>query len=385
MIFFEWILWLAFIIGMVVFIHECGHFFMAKLFGVKVEEFAFGFGKKIVSKKIGETVYRINILPLGGYVKLLGEEKAVEAKNSFSSQRIYKKIGIIIGGVVMNFLFAVLIFYGILIAKGFQVYLPYQTKYPFIAGKVEVLNKPFVYDIVKNSPAESVNFPKNVIIWKLNGNEVKNISDLGKFIKENAGKDVVINVMEASSGNFKDINVKLKDNDQDGVNLGVVYADAIAKIYLINYEKVAVISGILHSINVGGYNFTAFGSLIGEAFQTKSVKPVSDSTIGIVGLAATIFDVVKTKNISELFNLLGYINVVLAIVNILPIPALDGGYILFIIIEKIRGRKIAEKFKEVLFKAAFFFLIALGILIAVKDVFQFELVNRVIGFFKRIF
>ena len=138
-------------------------------------------------------------------------------------------------------------------------------------------------------------------------------------------------------------------------------------------------------MNFTGYNLDVFRELIVISFREKSVKPVSEGVSGIVGVANTVLDIVKVGDIPEILNLLAGINLSLALVNLLPIPGLDGGYLLFLLIEKIRGKKLDEKYEEWALRIGFTFLIILAVLITVKDIIQFEIVTRFLNLIKNLF
>lgn len=134
MILLQAFLWFVFIIGLVVFIHELGHFVSAKLVGITVEEFAFGFGKAVLKKNFKGTLYRINFLPIGGYVKLLGEEEDIDEPGSFRNKSLIARAFVICAGVIMNLILAIIVFYGILIIKDYEIYLPVASDFSFVGN-----------------------------------------------------------------------------------------------------------------------------------------------------------------------------------------------------------------------------------------------------------
>ncbi len=376
--------WLVFIIGIVIFIHEFGHFIAAKLCRIVVEEFAFGFGKKLIGKKIGGTEYKINIIPYGGYVRLLGEEEELDKEGSFSSKSLTKRVIVITAGVFMNFVLAVFIFYMMFAFRDFSIFLPRISDYNFLGADVEIQDKPIVENVIAGTPAEGVDFPTDVVVWGVDSQEVKNVDDFVTYLSDNKGNEIEIKVL-SFEGEWKDITVVPNDTEQEGVLLGVEFYNVVASFYRLDYQKNKLFSGLSHSVNFSGYTFDILKELIIVSFEEKSVKPVSEGVSGVVGVANRVLELVKVKDFWEIFNLMAGVNLSLAIMNLLPIPGLDGGYLLFFIIEKFRGKKMAEKYKQWAIRIGFIFLISLGIIVTLKDIIQFDIVPRFFNAVKSLF
>ncbi|MBN2015962.1 site-2 protease family protein [Candidatus Dojkabacteria bacterium] len=390
LILLEATLWLILIIGLVIFIHELGHFVAAKLVGVKVEEFALGFGKKIFSKKFGSTEYRINLIPYGGYVKLLGEEEESKKLGSFGTKPVWAKAVVIVGGVVMNFLLAIFTFYIVLILNNFQILFPRYADYKFIGTEVEVYNKPFVAGLIEGTPAYEVNFPINSIIWEIGGEEVKSAEEFQSSLYDHKGEEIIIKVLTidtetGGSGDWQEVKVTPRETSEEGVLLGVKFDSGVASYYNLNYSKTRIFSGLFHSINFTGYNLELLQELISISIAEKTVKPVAEGVGGVVGLANTTIDIVKIGDLGEMLNLLGMVNISIAIMNILPFPVLDGGALLVIIIEKITGKKLPEKYQNWMIRIGFVVLTLFVILITIKDIIQFDVFSRIINFVKNLF
>jgi regulator of sigma E protease len=384
------VFWLVTIIGIVILIHEFGHFIAAKILGVRVEEFAFGFGRSIVSKKVGDTLYRINLIPYGGYVKLLGEGEESKAKGSFSAKPIWVRSIIVSAGIFMNFVLAVCVFYLVIITNDFKITLPNHSDYKFIGAEVEIHDKPYVKSIVENSPADEAGLPDNSIIWAIDDIDIKSINDFQTYLEDHKGEKIKIELIVYGedwweSGEMQEISVRLREEDEEGVLLGVEYAPQVASIYNIDYSNNKIFSGLAHSVNFAGYNGAVLKDLIVYSFKEREVETISKSVGGVVSLANVTYELVKVGSVIDILNLLAITNLLLGIMNLLPIPALDGGYLLFFLIEKVRGKKLSEKYQEWAIKIGFIVLIALGIAITVKDVIQFNVFGRVFTFFKNLF
>lgn len=383
-VFLKFIFWLAIIIGLVIFIHEFGHFIAAKLTGIKVEEFAFGFWKSIVSKKVGDTLYRVNIIPFGGYVKLLGEEESSKDPKSFSVKPFLTRSIVIVAGVVMNFILAGFIFYIILIAKDYEIYLPRISDYKFLGSNVEIQNKPIVENIIEDTPASDAGFPKDVVIWSVDEVEIKDLDDLLNYLSEHEGEEIAIKVLTLD-GAWQVVRVTPSQTGKEGVLLGVEFYDVIASFYKLDYGRNKGLAGILHTLNFSGYTLDIFKELIAISFRERSVEPVSEGVSGIIGVADRVLDLVKVGDVLEILNLAAGVNLSVAIINLLPIPALDGGFLLFMAIERVRGKKMAKKYEEWATKIGLVFLIGLAVLVTVKDVVQFDIIPRIFDWIKNLF
>lgn len=383
------ILWLAFILGLVVLIHELGHFLAAKIVGIKVQEFAFGMGKKIWGKKVGETEYKVNLIPFGGYVKLLGEEESSDDPRSFSQKPFFSRLFVIIAGVLMNFILATLIFYAYLAKTDFETYI-YNSgrKYSFIGAQQEEQEKPVVDSIIPETPADEVGFPEDVVLYKADGKDIKNAQHFGEILEENKGKEIAIEVRDRMDAKWKQINVTPQETtteDGNTVLLGVYYAKGVYPFYKLDYSENKLFAGLSHTVNNWGYQAVLFYDLIATSFEEKTAKPVYENAVGVVGMTDVIYSFVKLGDVFEMANFIALINLSLVMVNLIPIPALDGGQALIIIIEKISGKKIPEKYKEWAIRISFILLITLAILINVKDIFQFDIISRISTWIKNLF
>lgn len=357
------------ILGFLIFIHEFGHFISAKKMGVKVEEFGIGFPPAIWKKKKGETVYSINLIPLGGFVKLYGEE-GEHSRNpkSFSSKSPSKKALMILSGTMMNFLLAVILFYLLLGTSGFKSQFPLLFPYKFPFGIQQNFTE--ILAVAENSPAQESGLEPADIILKGNGNEFKNSEQLIQFINQNKGKEVVLTLKKAQTERIEEIKVvpRVKPPEKEGA-LGVALGD----IAEIRYEGVwqKTTSGLLHSLNLSHLTFVSLGYYIKTSFVQKDVKPLADSMVGPVGILA-LTKLTIEQGFYELIFLLALISLALVLINILPFPPLDGGILLFIIFEAMTGKKIPAKLEKRIQEIGFILFIILFILVAFKDLFQFK-------------
>jgi len=517
------ILILIAIIGLLVFIHELGHFIAARIIGVEVEEFAFGFGKKLLAWERGDTIYRINMLPFGGYVKILGDEdpssfvrkgpakftkseiekyqkklesigadkgskisilkkigssdklttkeKAGLRKYMFSyiipndpdnmdNKGYFQKLFVAVAGVTMNMILAFVIFAVYLSILGYKTDLVYIADYPFVGADAEIVQKPIVAkvynkqlaeqgfsldeehygviiisldgeyindfdeftaiwnrienkpvdveyifldnmllvksNLVLNSPGYDINiepsltdkiifatveegFPADKadikprdILLKIDGEPAgyEKRTEFIEFLENNKNRSMVFTVL-SEDGEIIDKKVELNGEDKDGVILGSSFSlnkPLQGTQYRLDYSDNKYLAGVAHTINVFGYNPVALYNLMKISIETKDVELASQSVSSIWGVGETLNTLVINRDYKNIINLTGLISVALAFMNILPIPLLDGGQVLFITLEKLRGKPLSAKTQERIANVAFIFLIGFSILIIAKDV-----------------
>ncbi|MCD5396118.1 MAG: site-2 protease family protein [Candidatus Pacebacteria bacterium] len=357
------------ILGFLIFIHEFFHFLTAKKSGVLVEEFGFGLPPRIFGKKIGETIYSINLLPFGGFVRLYGEERRIEDKRSFSAQRPKIKTKILLAGVLANFLLAVILFYLVLGAENFEVYLPSIFDQRFLLGKEE--RYPIIAYVAKNSPAERAGLREYDLIIQANNQKFERGEKFAEFVNQNRGKKIILEVRNLKEKMKREVEIVPRENPPKGEGpLGI----KIGLVSYLQYKKISekIFSGFLHSINVLDYSFRIFGKLVKLSFQKATIEPIAESVTGPVG----IFFLVKTtfkEGIIALLGLVALLSLSLGIINLLPIPATDGGRMIFVLYEGLFKRPVPEKFERNFNLAGYFLLLLLLFLITFKDIKQFFL------------
>jgi regulator of sigma E protease len=359
------------ILGFLIISHEFGHFIVAKKSGIKVEEFGIGYPPRIWGIKKGETTYSINAIPFGGFVRLYGEdeqdEKHLKDPRSFNAKPITARALTISAGVIMNFLVAVVIFYFLLPFSGFasQQYLVFNYHFPF----GEQQNFPLISFVAKNSPAEKAGLEAKSVVLSGNGIKFKDAEQFVKFTNNNKGEKIFLKTKDLDTGEINEINVVPRINPPAGEGpLGIGLGDMAEIRYGTVLEKTTV--GFLHSFNLAHYSVTALGHLIAASFEEKSVKPLSSSVVGPVGILA-ITKLTLKAGIPAVLNLIALISLALVVVNIIPFPALDGGRLLFIAFEGIFKKRVPQAIERNANLVGFVFLILLLVLVTVKDVSQF--------------
>ncbi len=351
------ILVFLFILTVLVLIHELGHFITAKIFGIKVEEFGLGFPPRVFGKKKGETLYSINALPIGGFVKLYGEDEAGSGKISsgkqvtkdlnraFFSKPIWQRIIVIVSGVTMNFLLAV----------GIATYLFTTQGIPKDAGNVVIT------EVIKGSPAQTAGILKGDVVSKIGSAEIKDPASLVSETKKKLGQEITITVKRGDE--IKVVKVTPRVNapkDQGAMGVGIaqniVYQKYPFPKSLYYGTKQAVIDSRL----------VVLGFLdVVKTLITKLTVPAG--VAGPVGMAQLTGEFVKIGP-SAVLSLVYMLSLSLAVLNILPIPALDGGRLLFIIIEAITRRKVNPRVEAYAHMVGIILLLSFLALVSYKDI-----------------
>ena len=359
-----------FILSFLVIIHEFAHFILAKKMGVKVEEFGIGYPPAVWKKRIGETLYSINIIPIGGFVKLYGEEgeSSIKEERSFASKSPLQRAVIITGGVAMNFLVAVIIFYFMLWSSGFSSQIPLIFDYKFPFG--EQRNSPMIIGVAKDSPADYAGLRSQDLIVEGNGMQFKNSREFIEFIDENKGKEVTLVVKNLISGKTRQVKAipRVNPPKNEGA-LGVAIDDISEISYQKPWEKLT--AGFLHSLNLSHYSLVGLGYYVKVSLSQRNVEPLASSVVGPVGILA-LTRITLQEGIYQIVLLIALVSLALCIVNILPIPPLDGGRLVFIFSEAITGKRVSPKIEERVQQIGMIFFIILFILVTSKDIFQFK-------------
>ena len=339
------------VIGVLVVVHEFGHFIVARRAGMKVEEFGFGFPPRLWGIKRGETLYSINLIPFGGFVKIFGEEG--EHRNeprSFSSKPLGIRLKVVIAGVVMNFLLAVfLLMLGNSI--GIRVGIGNETDDISVAArdkKIQMLR------VIENSPAQEAGLKIfDEIIGFSTAQEVRD------YIAANAGKEIKLTIRRDSQVEVKEISLSAKD-EGDGL-LGIVPA----RTGLLSYPWYESIwRGLQDAVFLTGQ--TAVGYY--ELFKTLLLKgQLLADVSGPIGIA-NITGQAAAVGFRFLLQFVALISINLAILNIIPFPALDGGRALILIVEKIKGSPVNSKVEAMINSVGFALLILLMVYATVNDI-----------------
>lgn len=297
--------------GLIVFIHELGHFLFAKKAGVRIHEFAIGMGPKIFGFKKGETTYTVRLLPLGGYVAMEGEDGDSNDPRAFGNKTILQRASILFAGPFFNIILACIILIPVFMFIG----SPSTT----------------VREIIDNSPAQVAGLQAGDTIKSINGNEIKDWTELSQFINNSDGKE--LNLKVDRDGLTKEINVK--PEQKEGSYVIGIYP---------KYEK-NIIGAFSNAIKTTISMIIQMITFLGQLFTGNLPGGVEGSVTGPVGVISIVADATKAGLINVMY-LASVISLNLGVLNLLPIPALDGGRLFFLAIEFIRGGKKIDPNKE---------------------------------------
>lgn len=372
------------VIGVLIFVHELGHFLAAKACGIQVDAFALGFGPKIVSFKKGETEYRLNILPFGGYVKMAGEgDYGGDQKNprGFEVQHPMKKIIVILAGVCMNFLLACVIYTAFLTHFSFAQYVPQVVRNTFPFGTAADRVGFAVDSQDTTSPIYKYHLGKTYIFEKINNTPITTISQVADVVSTNKGKPIILMFVDTNGENQRTITVTPRTiAPKDKGVIGIILTP-VTKLYFSGWQK--PISGVLYSVDMLQYNVSALVTLIHEAIQTKTASVVTNNITGPVGIYEVTGAVYQQSGVIGIINIIALLSLALALMNILPLPVLDGGYALIILIETVIRRKINAKAKNWITNIGVGFLILLMVFVTYNDVINFNVLSQITHIFHK--
>jgi regulator of sigma E protease len=351
------VIYFIIVLGILVFIHEFGHFILAKKLGVGVLTFSLGFGPKLIGRKVGETQYQISAVPLGGFVKLIGENREEEIKEedraqSFFFQPLWKRALIIFAGPFFNLLLSLVIFCSIFLVFGIP-----QEQLP-LPSKIGGLNP--------DLPAMKAGLKKGDTILSINGISVSTWDELSGLIRKSEGKEITILVDR--KGQVLELKVQpvLSKEKYEGKFYYIIGIEAPLEETTFLYKKVGVYEAIS-----GGVLQTWFLTKMTVIFLEKVITGgISAKNLGGPIEIARQAGKQGGKGLPYLLNLIAVLGIGLLILNLLPIPVLDGGNLLFIAIEAIIGRPISVKKMEIAQQIGLFFLILLFIFVFYNDIFR---------------
>ncbi len=339
------------LLGVLIFVHELGHFSVAKYFGVGVLKFSLGFGPRLISKKIGETEYVLSAIPLGGYVKMLGESENEEElppedkKRSFQEQTALRKIAIVAAGPLTNFIFAILAF-AVVYAAG----VPVSTSR--------------IGDVQKDSAAFEAGIRSGDVIIAINDMEISHWSELVNAVSRSNGGQIRISI-DREGGTF-DVDVAprpVKSKNIFGEEINA-YRIGIG----ISDETVIVKQGPVGALYAGVEQTWGWTKLTCLGIVKIIQGVVSPKELGGPILIAQMAGSQVRKGFLPFIFLMAVLSVNLGVLNFLPIPVLDGGHLCFFLIEAVTGKEVNMKWKEMSQQVGFFLLMLLMIFVFYNDI-----------------
>lgn len=324
---------IIFLLGFLVFIHEGGHFLAARFFKVTVEEFSIGFGPKIFSKKGKETVYSVGCIPFGGYVKMIGETERSNEKGAFNNAKVLHRIVIVAAGAIVNIIFAIIVYFFLTFFSGYNV-------------------STTVSKILPEAQANVSQIQTGDKILKINDEKIRLKADIADALKYSDGSDLTVLVEREG----KEFELKITPTKYSegiyilGIEMASMDATWNEKIYYSFWETINFLESMFESLKM---------LFSGNIKLEQMTGPIGISEI-----------VVKSNGVYNFIYLLCLISLSLGVTNLLPIPALDGGRIVLLIIEGIRGKALKEEIELGIQSAGFLLLILLSLYVSYKDVLR---------------
>jgi regulator of sigma E protease len=342
---------LVVVLGVLIFFHELGHFLVARLLGVGVERFSLGFGPKIVGKTLGITEYRISAIPLGGYVKMIGEAPDSELDPSeiplsFTHKHVFKRILIVAAGPFFNILLALIIFFGIFQFLGLLIL------------------KPVIGNVNQNTPAYSAGLKKGDHVISIDGKNVTSWEDMANAIIASKGRTLEMTVRREGALLTKNVTPEEKtfknifNEDRERYVIGVTASGEVFKKDLNFFQ--ACSESIKQTYQITALTIKGVVKLLEGT--------VSPKTLGGPIMIAQMAGQQAKEGMVNLVFFIALISINLAILNFLPIPVLDGGHLLFFFIEAAIGHPVSLKVREVAQQAGIFVLILLMIYVFYNDI-----------------
>jgi regulator of sigma E protease len=350
------------VLGVLIFFHELGHFLVARWFGVGVEKFSLGFGPRIFGKTIGGTDYRLSAIPLGGYVKMVGEEPDAEIDpadipRSFTHKHVLKRICIVAAGPVANLLLAVVIFYGF-----FQVYGIHHLE-------------PVVGEVQEGTPAVSAGIEKGDRIKAINGQPLATWEEMAEVIRNSSGAPLMVTLERNGTELEKRViptattAANLFNEEVERYIIGIASAGDVITERLNPVQ--AFTESLAHTYRISKLMLVGISKLVRGTISAKTLG-------GPIMIAQMAGDQAR-EGAENLIYFIAFISINLGIINFFPIPVLDGGHLLFFFIELLRRKPVSVRVRELAQQGGMFVLLLLMIFVMYNDIVRY--IDPVVQFF----
>ncbi len=305
----------VFVFGLLVLFHEFGHFVMAKATGMRVDEFAIGFGPKLVSRKYGETEYSIRCIPLGGFNDIAGMDPANNeaGERGYCEKPVWQRMIVIVAGPLMNFFLPVVIFFLIFMTVGVS----------------SPSDKPVLGEVIPDQPAAMAGLQKGDLVLSIDGETVGEWDDIVRLVRKADGSPMKI--AYSRDGETRQATViPVRDKQEDRMVVGVMNALDIRKPGVIEAAQTAI-------WKTGYVIYHMLGGLV-QIFTGEAAAELA-GPLGVMQMTGTV----AKLGFAALVNFAALLSLNLGIINLLPIPALDGGHFVTLLIEAVRGKPMGEK------------------------------------------
>jgi regulator of sigma E protease len=341
------------VLAVVIFVHELGHFLVAKWCRVEVLVFSMGFGPTIFSRKIGETTYRLALIPFGGYVKMAGQEEdggeaPTDPSRGFSVRPLRQRAAIVAAGPAVNLIFAFVVM--------FAAYFAY--------GQLVPSNEARVGGVVTGSPAEKGGLRVGELVALVDGTPVTGWDDFSQRVRESEGHTLAI-VLRDEAGAERQVSVTPEvapNQDAFGEVVGQSYMIGIQR----HFEHEA--AGLFESVSLAGQATYRMSAMIFVMLGRIVQGRVDASDLGGPIMIAQEAGRLAETGLEPLLRFIALISVNLGILNVLPIPVLDGGHLFFFLIEGLRGRPLSIRVREMAQQLGVLLLVALMVFVVYNDI-----------------
>lgn len=335
-------------ISILVLVHEFGHFIVARYFKIRVDGFGIGMGPKLLSWRRGDTEYRINALPIGGYCKMAGEEENFEDPDGFFSKPVVPRFLVIFAGPFFNLILALAIF----CLAGITIGIPTETSHSV------------VWEVLKDSPAQKAGIKADDVLMKINGKDIRKVQDVQNFIRKRPGDRLMLEVERGTKKVVIGVTAAVFDDKGKKIGrIGIMFGP----------KPIFKRTGVVKSLSWGldqTYRLTsailqALATMIAKLFVGEAPKEIG-GPIAIAQMAGRSAE----TGIQYFILFLAMISINLGIINLFPFPALDGGRLIFLFAEMVRGKKIDPKKENVVHLVGFALLMVLMVGLVYKDIMQ---------------
>jgi regulator of sigma E protease len=356
------ILAVVLIFGFLIFVHELGHYVAARRSGVEVEEFGFGFPPRLVGKQVGRTIYSINWIPLGGFVKLKGETLTDKTPGSFGATSFWGKTKILFAGVTMNALTAFAILWGLCLTG-----LPplVHNQFSFGHSTFAQPKQVMVLAVGKDSPADKAGIKKGDVVLAADGKLLESEQQLIDLTRQKAGEEVSFLIsVPARGGQRADVHamyIKLNSPDSKEGFLGVSPMQTYKLRYVLGD---AFVTAVGLTLQMMWLTLAAFGSLLVGLFMHAQVGDQVAGPVGIVVILANILEL----GLPYVLIFVASISISLAVINALPLPALDGGRWTLAAVQRVTNKQLSERTENMVHLAGFAALILLMLVVTIYDI-----------------
>lgn len=369
----------AFVVSILTFIHELGHYLAARIVKAKVLDFSIGFGPKIFSKRIKGITYNVRILPFGGFVKILGDGDPTDAKERRKDKGNLKnksktaQIFVILAGVTMNILLSIILYTVFLGYNNWRMELgvDYADFKPVGAKVVKERISDIPYELADEGGALDSGMYEKGYIASINGIDIEDSVQLVEVLEDSRSELATVYAcnLDQECDFFE---VILSEEGRMGVYTGYNH------LVYIDYSNRKVFSGVFHSINIVKITGEVFSSMFSTAKQTGDYSELSNTVSGPIGIYF-IIDYFKTLGVITFISILADLSISLALINLLPIPALDGGRAVILLIESVLRKDLNEKVEKTIINVSFILLIFLVIVVMIKDIINIERLQSLFG------